>query len=99
MKLASIFFCTVLMVLSLQSQARDSQELYNKTCLFCHASGAAQAPKTHDVEAWAPRLKKGMPALLASVKNGIGAMPPKGLCMDCSDAEYTALIELMSKAK
>ncbi|NRB37846.1 MAG: c-type cytochrome [Pseudomonadales bacterium] len=86
-------------VLSLQVQARDAQEIYNKTCVACHAAGAAGAPKAHDAAAWKPRLEKGMPALLTSAKNGTGAMPPKGLCMDCTDAEFTALIKLMSTAK
>jgi cytochrome c5 len=26
-------------------------------------------------------------------------MPPKGMCNDCSDDEYRALIEYMSKSK
>jgi len=34
--------------------------------------------------------------LLASVKNGLGAMPAKGLCFDCSDEDYTALINYMA---
>ena len=77
--------------------ARDTVELYNRTCMACHASGAAGAPKTHDAAAWAPRLAKGMDVLVGSVKNGLNAMPPRGLCMDCTDAEYKALIEYMSK--
>ena len=35
--------------------------------------------------------------LLASVKNGLSAMPPKAMCMDCTDGEYKALIEHMMK--
>jgi cytochrome c5 len=34
--------------------------------------------------------------LLQHVKNGIRAMPPKGMCMDCTDADYKALIKYMS---
>jgi cytochrome c5 len=51
---------------------------------------------TGDAAAWAPRLAKGMEALLVSVNNGLNAMPPKGMCFDCTDADYTALIEYMS---
>ena len=40
-----------------------------------------------------------MDALLASVKNGLGAMPPTGLCADCTDKEYKELITYMSTAK
>ena len=52
--------------------------------------------KAGDAEAWAPRVAKGMDALLASVNAGLNAMPPKGMCFDCTDADYTALIQYMS---
>lgn len=77
--------------------ARDINALYSRTCAVCHVSGAAGAPKTGDAMAWQPRLAKGMDVLVNSVRNGMGAMPPRGVCMDCSDAEYQALIELMTK--
>ena len=69
---------------------------FNRSCQVCHGTGAAGAPKVGDAAAWAPRLEKGMPALLESVHNGLNAMPPKGMCFDCSDEDYTALIEYMS---
>ena len=78
------------------AQAAGIQDKYNKSCAACHASGAAGAPKKGDKTAWAPRLKKGEPALLNSVKNGYKAMPPKGLCTDCTDADFKALIKFMS---
>ncbi|HQV41576.1 MAG: cytochrome c5 family protein [Moraxellaceae bacterium] len=70
---------------------------YNKSCAACHNTGAAGAPKKGDKAAWAPRVKKGDAALFASVKNGLNAMPAKGLCMDCSDADFKSLIQYMSK--
>ena len=85
----------VLMCSALGAQAEDPAK-YQSTCFACHSTGAAGAPKTHDTAAWEPRLAKGIPALLTSVKQGLNAMPPTGLCADCTDAEYTALIEFMS---
>jgi cytochrome c5 len=70
---------------------------YNRSCAVCHASGAAGAPVTHDVATWEPRLAKGMDVLVASATTGLNAMPPKGMCFDCSADDYTALIEFMSK--
>lgn len=35
---------------------------------------------------------------MESVHNGLNAMPAKGMCMDCTDTEYKALIEFMMKA-
>ena len=81
------------------AQAGELEDRYNKTCAVCHASGAAGAPKTGDAAAWAPRLEKGMDALVASVDKGMNAMPPKGMCYDCSADDYKALIEYMAAAK
>ncbi|MCB1697958.1 MAG: cytochrome c5 family protein [Pseudomonadales bacterium] len=76
--------------------AQPDMAKYDKSCKVCHASGAAGAPKTGDAAAWEPRTAKGMEVLLVSVNKGLNAMPPKGMCFDCSDADYTALIEYMS---
>ena len=70
---------------------------YDKSCKVCHAAGAAGAPKTGDAAAWEPRMAKGMDAMVASVNKGLNAMPPKGMCFDCSDEDYAALIEYMAK--
>jgi cytochrome c5 len=76
--------------------AEPNMEKFNQACAVCHNAGVAGAPKVGDTEAWAPRLEKGMDALLASVKNGLNAMPPKGMCFDCTDEEYMELIKYMS---
>ncbi len=70
---------------------------YNMYCIACHGTGAAGAPKTGDKAAWEPRLAVGIDALVASSKKGKNAMPPMGLCNDCSDAELKAIIEFMAK--
>jgi cytochrome c5 len=41
-------------------------------------------------------MVKGMDALVASVNTGLNAMPPKGMCFDCTDDDYKALIEYMA---
>ncbi|WP_105101824.1 c-type cytochrome [Microbulbifer pacificus] len=75
------------------------EDKYKQACHICHDTGVANAPKVHDVEAWKPRLDKGMDALLNSVKSGLNAMPPGGMCTDCSDEDYKALIGYMSSPK
>lgn len=72
---------------------------YNKSCVVCHAAGAAGAPKTGVAADWQPRLEKGIDALVHSVEKGMGAMPPKGMCFDCSADDFKALIEHMTAAK
>ncbi|MBN7797095.1 c-type cytochrome [Parahaliea mediterranea] len=95
-KLTLLAAISTLAVLAQPGMAQPPMEKYNKSCAVCHNTGAANAPKTHDVEAWKPRLDKGVDALVQSVNSGLNAMPPKGMCFDCSDDEYKALIEFMS---
>lgn len=68
---------------------------YNTSCATCHATGAAGAPMLGDVAAWAPRLDKGVDTLVSSVVNGLGAMPAKGMCFNCSDDDFKALVDYM----
>lgn len=79
--------------------AGDPPPQYAASCGACHAVGVAGAPATGDAEAWAPRMEKGMDALVASVRNGLNAMPPGGLCNSCSDDDYAALITYMATAQ
>ncbi|MEM8500159.1 MAG: c-type cytochrome [Pseudomonadota bacterium] len=75
---------------------KDIIAIYQRSCISCHMSGAAGAPKSHDAAAWAPILAKGMDALITSIKEGLNAMPPKGMCFDCSDEQYRALVDYMA---
>lgn len=76
--------------------ADPDMKKFNQSCAVCHTTGVAGAPKSHDTAAWAPAMKKSMEALIASVKKGVSAMPPKGMCYECTDEEYRAMIEFMA---
>lgn len=69
---------------------------YNRSCLSCHAAGLAGAPKLGVAEDWAPRAAKGLDALVASSLAGVPpAMPAKGLCFDCSEADMRNVVAYM----
>lgn len=85
------------LTLSTNVFAQDGEAVYTKACTVCHSMGVAGAPKVHNAAEWEPRLAKGVDALVASVKSGIGAMPPGGMCTDCTDEDYKNAIEFMSK--
>lgn len=87
------------LIMTGSAQAFDVEAKYNQACAACHAVGVAGAPKAFDAAAWQPKLATGMNTLVTSVTQGKGAMPPKGLCMDCSAEQFEALIKYMSKAK
>jgi cytochrome c5 len=44
-------------------------------------------------------MAEGMDKMVESVANGMNAMPPRGLCMDCTTEQYEALIEYMAAPK
>jgi cytochrome c5 len=90
-------FAAALVLVAVGATADPVMDKYNKSCAVCHSSGAANAPKTGDAAAWEPRMAKGMDVLVQSVSSGLNAMPPKGMCFDCSDEDYAALIEHMAK--
>jgi len=78
------------------AEPKSGEQVFNGTCTACHTTGAAGAPKVGDAAAWAPRIAKGIDALMTSATNGLNAMPPRGLCTNCSDAELRAAIEYMT---
>ncbi|MFP5505330.1 MAG: c-type cytochrome [Gammaproteobacteria bacterium] len=77
------------------ASAADGKKVYDSACMACHATGAAGAPKTGDKAAWAPRIDQGMDTLVSHAINGIRAMPPRGACGSCSDADLKAAVEYM----
>ena len=72
------------------------EKTYQNYCFSCHTPGLSGAPKTGDAQAWAPRIAKGADLLLATTIEGIPpAMPPRGMCFDCSDEDLAAAIDYM----
>ncbi len=72
---------------------KSAEEIYNTSCMACHTTGAAGAPKIGDAAAWEERLGKGIEEVYANAINGINGMPPKGTCMSCSDDEIKATVD------
>lgn len=78
---------------------QEPEAVYNRVCGACHSGQLPMAPERGDQAAWTPRLAKGMGTLVQHVTQGFKAMPPRGLCMDCSAEDYRAIILWMSKSK
>jgi len=74
---------------------RTGEEIVTKVCGACHASGALNAPKTGDADAWAPRIAKGYDALIQTATNGINNMPPKGGATDLTDKELARAVAFL----
>jgi len=71
----------------------DPETVYNTYCMACHTTGASGAPVIGEVADWEPRIAQGLDVLYSNAINGIGMMPAKGLCMDCSDEDIESTID------
>lgn len=78
--------------------AADGKSVYDSTCVACHATGVANAPKLGDKAAWAPRVATGKDALVKSVVAGKGAMPPKAGNAALPEADIKAAVDFMLAA-
>ena len=87
--------CAAAAAASSGGAARTGEQVYNTACHTCHAAGVAGAPKFGDAASWAPHVAKGKDTLYKSAEGGFKAMPPKGLCMDCSNEELHAAVDYM----
>jgi len=79
--------------------ARSADDIVKTVCAACHQAGVANAPRFGDKAAWAPRLKQGLNALVASVVKGRGAMPPKAGDASLTDDEIArAVVQMANQA-
>jgi len=83
--------------LSMASDAgtlQKGEKLYKSACIACHSTGAANAPKLGNKQAWAPIIARGMEEMVTVATNGKGAMPARG-GTKADDATLRAAIEYM----
>ena len=97
-KLVSVSIAVVALMGAVSTAQADSKT-YKMACAACHATGVNNAPKFGNKADWAPRIKKGMPALFNSALKGTAkGMPPKGGRMDLSDAVIKSTVTFMVNA-
>jgi cytochrome c5 len=81
--------------------ADAGKKLYDTTCMACHASGVAGAPKFGDKAAWADRIKQGIAMLdehaIKGFQGKTGMMPAKG-GSQASDEDVKAAVAYMVAA-
>ncbi|MGC3983088.1 MAG: c-type cytochrome [Steroidobacteraceae bacterium] len=81
-----------------------AEQVFNTTCVACHGTGLAGAPKVGDKAAWGPRIAEGTDTLHKHAIEGYtgktGVMPAKGGMTTVTDASIMAAVDYMvSKAK
>jgi cytochrome c5 len=72
------------------------RKIFKEFCATCHDKKPLidiRAPRIGDKAAWKVRRKMGMPALLNITIIGVGAMPSRGGCFECSDQQLRETIQ------
>ncbi len=77
------------------SKPLPGRRVYKRVCMACHTSNLWGAPKLGDPLAWEGRISKGREALYFSARNGFNAMPARGYCQFCTDADLEAAVDYM----
>lgn len=80
---------------SSQASQDEAIKLYRSSCMVCHASGMANAPRLGDKARWTPLKEQGEEALMDVVLKGKGAMPPRGGAAKASDEQLRGVVRYM----
>lgn len=75
---------------------QSGKAVYDATCVACHGSGAAGAPKVGDAGGWGARIAQGYDTLVQHAVQGIRAMPAKGGNPDLDDIEVARAVVYMA---
>ncbi|MDZ7840343.1 MAG: c-type cytochrome [Gammaproteobacteria bacterium] len=82
-----------------ESDVAAGKTVYESSCVACHASGVAGAPRLGEADAWSERIAQGMETLYRHSIEGFqgdsGMMPPKGGNTSLSDDEVKAAVDYM----
>lgn len=76
----------------------EGAQIVKHFCSNCHAVKPLiplGAPRVGIEAEWKPRLKAGMAGLLKNTSEGIGNMPPRGGCFECTDKQLILAIKAM----
>lgn len=76
----------------------EGVQIVSHFCATCHAPQPLillGAPRIGYEKDWQPRLKQGLETLLQHTEEGLGAMPARGGCFECSDEQLVLAIKAM----
>lgn len=71
-------------------------DIVQTKCSACHMTGAGGAPKLKNATEWSPRIRTGLEALVHSVIEGKGAMPPKGGFASLTEEQIRQAVIIMA---
>lgn len=83
-------------VTQLKQDPKAGEKIVHAFCETCHGREPLieiRAPRT--AKEWAPYKRLAKQQLLALTKKGVGAMPARGGCFECSDEQLTQAIDYL----
>jgi cytochrome c5 len=89
-----------LFVNQLRGDPRAGEKIFKEFCGTCHREKPmidVRAPRIGDQAAWKTRRQLGLAILLNITVNGVGAMPARGGCFECSDEQLRETIRYILK--
>jgi len=94
------FHYPALFVKQLEGDPSAGRKIFKEFCAACHDKQPqidVRAPRIGDQKAWQARRQWGVSTLLKMTINGVGAMPARGGCFECSDEQLQETIQYMLK--
>jgi len=98
MRKAGVYVLAAVLIASIAGSAdaaRTGKEIYEAVCQACHTTGVSGAPKFGDKQWLSLEKKEGIKELTKDAIKGVKAMPPKGGCTDCTEAEIKAAVRYL----
>jgi cytochrome c5 len=87
---------------SIAGKPQAGRAIVEHFCSVCHSPNPQiqlGAPRQGMASDWQPRLKQGSRALFEHTDMGMGAMPPRGGCFECTDEQLKAAIDYLVAPK
>lgn len=87
-----------LFVKQLEGDPDAPRKIFKEFCAACHSEHPPidiQAPRIHDKKAWHKKRQLGIDTLLQLTIHGVGAMPARGGCFECSDQQLKMTIQYL----
>ena len=86
---------------SIAGTPQEGQQIVQHFCASCHAPHPLiplGAPRMGVIKDWDARLKQGTTTFMQHTDEGIGLMPPRGGCFECTDHQLLLAIQHMLSA-
>lgn len=90
----------VTFVKQIEGDPHAGEKIFKEFCASCHAKTPIidiKAPRIGDKKIWKALNQIGIPTLLKITIKGVGAMPSRGGCFECSDEQLRESIQYILK--